>query len=73
MPCSRVLGKGSFASVKLAVRKSDGSKWAVKVIEKSSLSQEDEDALQTEVKILQVGAIFIAVAYAVVREWDRHR
>lgn len=41
--------------VKLAVRKSDGSKWAVKVIEKTSLSQEDEEALKTEVNILQVG------------------
>ncbi|CAM9422057.1 unnamed protein product, partial [Laminaria digitata] len=50
---TRVLGKGSFAMVKLAVRKSDGSKWAVKVIEKTSLSQEDEEALKTEVNILQ--------------------
>ena len=50
----RVLGKGSFAMVKLAVRKSDGTKWAVKVIEKTSLSQEDEEGLKTEVSILQV-------------------
>lgn len=41
--------------VKLAVRKSDGTKWAVKVIEKTSLSQEDEEALKTEVQILEVG------------------
>lgn len=41
--------------VKLAVRKADGTKWAVKVIEKTSLSQEDEEALKTEVNILQVG------------------
>lgn len=50
----RVLGKGSFAMVKLAVRKSDSTKWAVKVIEKTSLSQEDEEGLKTEVSILQV-------------------
>lgn len=56
-PCSfpnRVLGKGSFATVKLAVRKADGTKWAVKVIEKTALSQEDEAALKNEVHILEV-------------------
>lgn len=51
---NRVLGKGSFATVKLAVRKADGTKWAVKVIEKTALSQEDEDALKNEVQILEV-------------------
>lgn len=50
----RVLGKGSFATVKLAVRKADGTKWAVKVIEKTALSQEDEEALKNEVQILEV-------------------
>lgn len=50
----RVLGKGTFASVKLAVRKSDGTHWAVKIIDKASLSHEDENALRTEVEILQV-------------------
>lgn len=50
----RILGKGSFATVKLAVRKTDGTKWAVKVIEKGALSQEDEEALQNEVQILEV-------------------
>lgn len=57
LPCfflCRILGQGSFATVKLAVRKSDGTKWAIKVVEKSSLSQEDEAALQSEVKILEV-------------------
>ncbi|CAM9461983.1 unnamed protein product [Ectocarpus sp. 6 AP-2014] len=49
---TRILGKGSFATVKLAVRKSDGTKWAVKVIEKTALSQEDEEALKNEVQIL---------------------
>lgn len=51
---NRILGKGSFATVKLAVRKSDGTKWAVKVIEKTALSQEDEEALKNEVQILEV-------------------
>lgn len=51
---NRVLGKGSFATVKLAVRKTDGTKWAVKVIEKTALSQEDEEALKNEVMILEV-------------------
>ncbi|CAN0238841.1 unnamed protein product [Pylaiella littoralis] len=50
---TRVLGKGSFATVKLAVRKEDGTKWAVKVVEKVALSQEDEEALQNEVQILE--------------------
>lgn len=36
------------------MRKTDGTKWAVKVIEKVALSQEDEEALQNEVKILEV-------------------
>lgn len=53
-PHLRILGKGSFATVKLAVRKSDGTKWAVKVIEKTALSQEDEEALKNEVQILGV-------------------
>lgn len=36
------------------MRKSDETKWAVKIIDKQSLSREDEEALQTEVTILQV-------------------
>ena len=51
----RVLGQGSFAMVKLAERKSDGTKWAIKIIKKTSLSKEDEEGLRTEVKILEVG------------------
>lgn len=61
-PFSRVLGQGSFASVKLAVRKTDGTKWAVKVIEKASLSQEDEEALKTEVSILEVWVLELGVS-----------
>ncbi|CAM9578996.1 unnamed protein product, partial [Phaeothamnion confervicola] len=50
---TRSLGQGSFATVKLAICKSDNSKWAVKVIKKTSLTAEDEEALQSEVDILQ--------------------
>ena len=39
--------------MKAATRKSDGSKWAVKIIAKNSLGPEDEEALKTEVAILQ--------------------
>lgn len=51
----RVLGQGSFATVKLAERKSDGTKWAIKIIRKTSLGKGDEEALKTEVTILEVG------------------
>jgi calcium/calmodulin-dependent protein kinase I len=47
-----VLGTGSFATVKKAVHREDGSTWAVKCIERSKLEPEDEEALKTEVQIL---------------------
>ncbi|CAN0129617.1 unnamed protein product [Discosporangium mesarthrocarpum] len=40
--------------VRLAICKADNTKWAVKVIKKASLSVEDQEALQTEVEILEV-------------------
>lgn len=49
----KTLGSGSFATVKAATRKADGTKWAVKIIAKQSLGPEDEEALKTEVAILQ--------------------
>lgn len=49
----KTLGQGSFATVKAATCKADQSKWAIKCIKKSSLSAEDEEALQTEVEILE--------------------
>lgn len=49
----RVLGQGSFATVKLATCKADNSKWAVKIIKRSSLAPEDEQALATEVSIME--------------------
>jgi serine/threonine protein kinase len=44
-----VIGTGSFAAVRRAISKSDGSVWAVKVIEKAKLEKEDEEALKVEV------------------------
>ena len=52
-----VLGSGSFATVKRATDRKEGTDWAVKCIEKAKLEREDEEALKTEVAILeQVGA-----------------
>jgi calcium/calmodulin-dependent protein kinase I len=45
---------GSFATVKSAVSKADGSHWAVKCIDKASLSAEDEEARRVEVEVLQM-------------------
>ena len=49
----RVLGQGSFATVRLATCKADGSKWAIKVIKRQSLAPEDEEALEIEIKIME--------------------
>eukprot|EP00620_Florenciella_sp_RCC1587_P003895 CAMPEP_0182600334 /NCGR_PEP_ID=MMETSP1324-20130603/90933_1 /TAXON_ID=236786 /ORGANISM="Florenciella sp., Strain RCC1587" /LENGTH=356 /DNA_ID=CAMNT_0024818241 /DNA_START=140 /DNA_END=1210 /DNA_ORIENTATION=- len=51
----KTLGQGSFATVKMATDRNDPSvgKLAVKIIVKTALSQEDEEALQTEVTILE--------------------
>lgn len=48
-----VLGTGSFAVVKKATSRADGSQWAVKIIEKAKLEKADVEALQTEVAILE--------------------
>ncbi|GMH70141.1 hypothetical protein TL16_g05335 [Triparma laevis f. inornata] len=44
----RTLGKGSFATVKIATCQSDGSTWAIKIIDKKALNDEDREALQVE-------------------------
>jgi len=49
----RILGQGSFATVRLGVCKADGTKWAVKIIKRGSLAPEDEESLATEITILQ--------------------
>jgi len=48
-----VLGKGSFATVKRANCRADGTSWAVKIIDKTKLNKDDEEALKVEVEILQ--------------------
>jgi len=50
---TRTLGEGSFASVKLAIKKTDNSKWAIKCIDRGSLRPGDEVALESEVLILE--------------------
>ena len=50
---SEVLGSGSFATVKKATCRKDGSEWAVKIIDKGKLQREDEEALKVEVAILE--------------------
>ncbi|KAL4130230.1 hypothetical protein PRIC2_006236 [Phytophthora ramorum] len=50
----KTLGTGSFATVKSAISKADNSRWAVKCIDKASLTAEDEEALRVEVEVLQV-------------------
>ncbi|KAL0487448.1 calcium/calmodulin-dependent protein kinase [Acrasis kona] len=48
----RVLGSGTFSTVKLATQKSDSRQVAVKIIDKTNL-QVNTDSLRTEVKILK--------------------
>jgi len=48
----KTLGKGSFAIVKKGVSKSTAKEVAIKIIERESLEEEDELALQNEVDIL---------------------
>jgi calcium/calmodulin-dependent protein kinase I len=49
----RVLGQGAFAKVKLATNKTDNSTWAVKIINRASLSASDSESLRMEMEILQ--------------------
>jgi len=46
------LGTGSFAVVKKAVRKKDGSEFAIKIVKKAKLSKEEMSVLHDEVKIM---------------------
>ena len=50
----KTLGTGSFATVKRAVHKTENTTWAIKCIDKSSLSADDELALQIEVEVLEM-------------------
>mmetsp|Transcript_8653 Transcript_8653/g.25181 ORF Transcript_8653/g.25181 Transcript_8653/m.25181 type:complete len:93 (+) Transcript_8653:112-390(+) len=49
----KTLGKGSFAEVKIATHKTDGTTWAVKIIKKQSLMEDEQKSLQDEVGLLQ--------------------
>jgi len=46
------LGTGSFATVKRAVRKSDGKEFAIKIIKKSKLNSEELAVVHDEVEIM---------------------
>ncbi|KAJ3302471.1 hypothetical protein HDV03_004959 [Kappamyces sp. JEL0829] len=48
----RELGKGAFAIVKEVTRKSDGKKFAAKIIDKSK-AKDEEEAIQTEIEVLK--------------------
>jgi len=47
------LGKGSFATVKKAKHRATGERFAVKVLSKKKMSEEDKAAMQTEIDILK--------------------
>jgi calcium/calmodulin-dependent protein kinase I len=49
----RTLGQGTFATVKLATKISNNTKWAVKIIKRSALTAEDEQALKMEILIME--------------------
>jgi serine/threonine protein kinase len=44
---------GTFATVRLATRLTDNNEFAVKIVKRSSLSRDDENALKMEIQILQ--------------------
>mgnify|MGYP006114861495 FL=1 len=47
------IGKGSFATVKKAKNRATGERFAVKVLSKKKMSEEDKLAMQTEIDILK--------------------
>jgi hypothetical protein len=49
----KILGKGSFATVKLAKNKATGLKCAVKIVDRTQLKPEDEIGLRQEVDIMK--------------------
>lgn len=46
------LGTGSFAVVKMGIRKSDGAKFALKIVKKKNLNQEELATINEEVEIM---------------------
>ena len=49
----KVVGQGTFAIVKACTKLADGSQWAVKIFDKSSMSAKDITSLKSEIEILQ--------------------
>merc|ERR1719361_2405873 len=49
----QLLGRGSFATVYLYSRRSDKKDFAVKVLQKKSLSDEDSSKIKEEIKIMK--------------------
>jgi serine/threonine protein kinase len=47
------IGKGSFATVKKAKHRASGKRFAVKVLSKSKMSDEEKSAMQMEIDILK--------------------
>lgn len=47
------IGKGSFATVKRAKNRETGVRYAVKVLSKKKMSEEDKISMQTEIDILK--------------------
>ena len=59
--CSEELGRGAFSIVKLAINKATGAKVAVKVIDKTKMSEQYKKNLQMETDILRKGSVsFVA-------------
>ena len=47
------IGRGSFATVKKCKNRETGERFAVKVLSKRKMSEEDKAAMQTEIEILK--------------------
>lgn len=47
------IGKGSFATVKKAKNRATGERFAVKVLSKKKMTEEDKIAMHTEIEILK--------------------
>ena len=47
------LGKGSFATVKKAKNRATGDRFAVKVLSKKKMGEEDKAAMKVEIDILK--------------------
>jgi calcium/calmodulin-dependent protein kinase I len=66
------IGRGSFATVKKAKNRATGVRYAVKVLSKKKMSDEDKLGLQTEIDILKQMDHPNVVKLIDVFEDDRH-